>query len=110
MATVVDDLFGFLRYTVGELAVTRRLDLDYLAPVLLDTPLPARRCTVARRPEVASRGQGEDAEARAVATATALFIVGFRTGEIAYSTVACCRRGRGTTEVVTYRLQATAAP
>lgn len=38
VATVIDDLFGFLLYSVGELAVTRRLALDYLAPALLDTP------------------------------------------------------------------------
>ena len=38
VATVIDDLFGFLLYSVGELAVTRRLELEYLAPALLDTP------------------------------------------------------------------------
>lgn len=35
VATVMDDLFGFLLYVVGDLAVTRSLHIDYLAPVLL---------------------------------------------------------------------------
>ena len=38
VATVFDDLFGFLLFIVGELAVTRSLQVDYLAPVRLDTP------------------------------------------------------------------------
>lgn len=36
VATVFDDLFGFLLYSVGDLAVTRSLDVEYLSPVLLD--------------------------------------------------------------------------
>jgi acyl-coenzyme A thioesterase PaaI-like protein len=35
VATVFDDLFGFQLYIVGTLAVTRNLQIDYLAPVLL---------------------------------------------------------------------------
>ena len=35
MATVFDDLFGFLLYSIGDLAVTRKLDVEYLSPVLL---------------------------------------------------------------------------
>lgn len=35
VATVMDDLFGFLLYVVGTLAVTRTLQVDYRAPVLL---------------------------------------------------------------------------
>lgn len=35
VATVVDDLFGFLLYVVGSPAVTRQLDIQYLAPVLI---------------------------------------------------------------------------
>ncbi len=48
VATVLDDLFGFLLYTVGELAVTRRLELDYLAPVLLGTPYVLRAAVRSR--------------------------------------------------------------
>ncbi|MHA4855124.1 PaaI family thioesterase [Rhodococcus sp. MSC1_016] len=76
VATVIDDLFGFLLYTVGELAVTRRLDLDYLAPVLLATPYTLHadiRSRDGRKLNLAARI--EDIEARSVATATALFIV-----------------------------------
>ena len=35
VATVMDDLFGFLLYVVGTLAVTRTLQVGYRAPVLL---------------------------------------------------------------------------
>lgn len=37
VATVIDDLYGFLLYLVGEPAVTRQLTIDYLAPVLIGT-------------------------------------------------------------------------
>ncbi|WP_280258016.1 PaaI family thioesterase [Nocardia wallacei] len=76
VATVIDDLFGFLLYTVGELAVTRRLDLDYLAPVLLDTPytlLADVRSRDGRKLNLAARM--EHADGCSVARATALFIV-----------------------------------
>lgn len=35
VAAAFDDLFGFLLYRVGELAVTRSLTVEYLSPVLL---------------------------------------------------------------------------
>ncbi|MCC3317852.1 MULTISPECIES: PaaI family thioesterase [Nocardia] len=76
VATVIDDLFGFLLYTVGELAVTRRLDLDYLAPVLLDTPYTLHADVRSRDGRKLNLAAGmEDVEGRSVATATALFIV-----------------------------------
>lgn len=37
VAAAFDDLFGFLLYRVGELAVTRSLTVEYLRPVLLAT-------------------------------------------------------------------------
>lgn len=37
VATVIDDLYGFLLYLVGTPAVTRQLTVDYLAPVLIGT-------------------------------------------------------------------------
>jgi acyl-CoA thioesterase FadM len=37
VAAAFDDLFGFLLYRVGELAVTRSLTVEYLRPVLLHT-------------------------------------------------------------------------
>lgn len=42
VATVIDDLYGFALYLVGELAVTRSLTLEYLRPVLLGTPYRLR--------------------------------------------------------------------
>lgn len=38
VATVVDDLLGFLLYVVAVPAVTRHLEVDYLQPVLLGHP------------------------------------------------------------------------
>lgn len=76
VATVIDDLFGFLLYTVGELGVTRRLELDYLAPVLLATPYTLHadtRSRDGRKLNLAARI--EDIEGRSVTTATALFIL-----------------------------------
>lgn len=76
VATVLDDLFGFLLYTVGELAVTRRLELDYLAPVLLDTPYVLRAAVRARDGrKLDLTATMDNSEGRSVATATALFIV-----------------------------------
>lgn len=36
VATVFDDLYGFLLYSIGELAVTRNLEVEYLRPVRLN--------------------------------------------------------------------------
>lgn len=67
---------GFLLYTVGELAVTRRLELDYLAPVLLDTPYVLRAAVRARDGrKLDLTATMDNSEGRSVATATALFIV-----------------------------------
>ena len=38
VATVVDDLLGFLLYVAEAPGVTRRLEIDYLKPVLIDVP------------------------------------------------------------------------
>ena len=76
VATVIADLFGFLLYTVGELGVTRRLELAYLAPVLLATPYTLHadtRSRDGRKLNLAARI--EDIEGRSVTTATALFIL-----------------------------------
>ncbi|MBF6215700.1 PaaI family thioesterase [Nocardia puris] len=76
VATVIDDLFGFLLYTVGELAVTRHLEIDYLAPILLDTPYALHAVVRSREGRKLDLGARiEDVAGRSVATATALFIV-----------------------------------
>ncbi|MCY4671504.1 MAG: PaaI family thioesterase [Rhodococcus sp.] len=76
VATVLDDLFGFLLYTVGELAVTRRLELDYLAPVLLGTPYVLRAAVRSRDGrKLDLTATMDDAQGRSVATPTALFVV-----------------------------------
>lgn len=76
VATVLDDLFGFLLYTVGELAVTRHLAIDYLAPVLLDTPYTLRSHIHSRAGrKLHLRATIENNHAHVVTTATALFLI-----------------------------------
>jgi acyl-CoA thioesterase FadM len=70
------DLFGFLLYRVGELAVTRSLTVEYLRPVLLGTDYEF----TARVRDHAGRRLHVDAEAvdqvgNKVATSHATFIV-----------------------------------
>ena len=48
VATVFDDLYGFLLYSIGDLAVTRKLDVEYLSPVLLDVEYTLRARLVER--------------------------------------------------------------
>lgn len=76
VATVLDDLFGFVLYVVGDLAVTRHLEVGYRAPVLLDVPylLDARLDRrEGRKLFVSARGTGEDGAL--VVEAKAVFIV-----------------------------------
>lgn len=75
VATVFDDLFGFLLFIVGELAVTRTLQIEYLAPARLDVPyaLSAGLDTrVGRRLHVTA--QMTHPSGGEVATSTALFV------------------------------------
>ncbi|MGS2806694.1 PaaI family thioesterase [Nocardia sp. MH4] len=76
VATVLDDLFGFLLYSVEELAVTRHLAIDYLAPVLLDTAYTLRAHIHARDGrKLHLRATIENDHAQVVTTATALFLI-----------------------------------
>jgi acyl-coenzyme A thioesterase PaaI-like protein len=76
VATVLDDLFGFLLYRIGEPAVTRHLEVGYRAPVLLGTPylLDARLQRREGR-KLFVRGQGIDEAGALVVEATAVFVV-----------------------------------
>lgn len=76
VATVLDDLFGYLLYEVGALAVTRSLTIDYLAPVLLNTPYELS-ATIRRQDgrKVTVEASITDLGRQAVTTATALFVV-----------------------------------
>ena len=70
-----DDLFGFCLYAQGVLAVTRRLTVDFVAPVLLHQPYTFRAAV----DEVAGRRLHMNAEATSesgttVATARAVFV------------------------------------
>jgi len=76
VATVLDDLFGFLLYAVGELAVTRKLEVEYLAPVILQTEYTLHAEMLSRNGRKLRLGASvEDKNGKLVATADALFIV-----------------------------------
>ncbi|MHB8246296.1 MAG: PaaI family thioesterase [Acidimicrobiales bacterium] len=76
VATVVDDLFGFLLYLAGELGVTRRLEVDYLAPVLLGSTYTVRAELVRREGrKLFLAAEGVDEAGTRVLSASALFIV-----------------------------------
>ncbi|WP_255375744.1 PaaI family thioesterase [Saccharomonospora sp. CUA-673] len=71
-----DDLFGFVLYLVQEIAVTRTLTVDYLAPVPLDQPhrITARlQHQQGRQLHLEATGTGHDRITRF--TATALFLI-----------------------------------
>ncbi len=76
VATVLDDLFGFLLYGVGEPAVTRHLEVGYRAPVLLGTQY-LFQADVQRREgrKLFVQAQGTDASGALVVEATAVFVV-----------------------------------
>ena len=42
VATLVDEMLGYVLYLVRSLGVTRRLEIDYLKPVLLGVPYDVR--------------------------------------------------------------------
>ena len=75
VATVLDDLFGFLLYLTGAPAVTRRLEIRYEAPVILGTTyqLAARVVSEEGRKLFVEAEMGE-AGRPPVAFASALFL------------------------------------
>lgn len=76
ISAACDDLFGFVVGTIGELAVTRTLTVDYLAPVPLGAPhrITARlKLRNGRRLHLEATGVGNDGVARF--GAQAVFIV-----------------------------------
>jgi acyl-coenzyme A thioesterase PaaI-like protein len=75
VATVFDDLFGFLLYLSGEPAVTRQLSVEYLSPALIGTPYSLEAAMTGRegrRLFVAASLAGPDGAS--VATSTATFV------------------------------------
>jgi acyl-coenzyme A thioesterase PaaI-like protein len=76
VATVFDDLLGFLLYKVGQPAVTRSLTIDYLAPVLLEVPYQlAAKITGAEGRKLFVEAAVTGAAGEAVARARALFLL-----------------------------------
>ncbi|MBU1801634.1 PaaI family thioesterase [Nocardioides sp.] len=75
VATVFDDLYGFLLYSVGDLAVTRKLDVEYLRPVLLDVDYTLR-ATIAERAgrKIHMAASLEDSTGLLAARSSALFV------------------------------------
>lgn len=77
VVTVLDDMVGMLLYVVGEMAVTRKLDSEFFAPVLLGTRYEVSADLVSRtgrklkvRAELREATTGQR-----VASAVGLFIV-----------------------------------
>lgn len=76
VATVLDDLYGFLLYLIGVPAVTRQLEVEYLAPVLIGTIYRLEACFSHRQGrKLFVTANLTDPGGRQIATSTALFIV-----------------------------------
>lgn len=76
LATVVDDLYGFLQYLVGGPAVTRRLEIEYLRPVLLDVPYRLEAHLTGRKERrLEVEASIADPEGQIVLTSTAVFVL-----------------------------------
>ncbi|GGC13909.1 PaaI family thioesterase [Cellulomonas carbonis] len=75
VATVLDDLFGFLPYLVGTPAVTRQLTVDYLSPVLVGVTYRIEATVTSREDrKVFVVATVSDLDERTVATSSAVFI------------------------------------
>lgn len=76
VATVLDDLFGFVLYVIGEIAVTRHLEVGYRAPILLDVPYHLEAWLERREGrKLFVQARGTDAQGALVVDASAVFIV-----------------------------------
>lgn len=75
VATVLDDLYGFLLYSIGDLAVTRELQVEYLRPVRLNRDYRLRATVDARVGRgIQMSATLETPEGRVTATSRALFV------------------------------------
>ncbi|RKN57133.1 PaaI family thioesterase [Streptomyces klenkii] len=75
VATVVDDLYGFLLFLEGGPAVTRQLAVDYLAPVLIGTTYRLDAQVARREGRKLFVTAGATApDGRPVITSTAVFV------------------------------------
>lgn len=75
VATVLDDLFGFLLYVVGNLAVTRSLQVDYYSPVILGTEYQLAAELIGREGRTLHMAAAISDETRIVAKAEATFVI-----------------------------------
>lgn len=76
VATVIDDLYGFLQYLVGGPAVTRRLEIEYLRPVLLGVPYSLHARLISRDERRLHVQAGiVDPKDTTVVTSTATFVL-----------------------------------
>jgi acyl-coenzyme A thioesterase PaaI-like protein len=77
VVTVLDDMVGMLLYVVGDMAVTRKLDTEFFAPVLLGAPYEVSANLVSRagrKLEVRTEMR-EESTGKLVASADGLFVV-----------------------------------
>lgn len=73
VATAYDDLFGFLLYSVRQLAVTRSLTVEYLRPIWLHQPYEFTASIdqhIGRRLHVSAQARSFDGEVHGTAEAT----------------------------------------
>ncbi len=76
VAALFDDLFGFLLFKAGGPAVTRRLEVDYIAPALLGVAYTITgRIKSLQGRSLRLQAQMEDATGAAVASAKAVFVM-----------------------------------
>lgn len=77
LAAAFDEALGFIMWMVGQVAVTRRLETDYLRPVPVGTQLHIHaRCDgiAGRKVYVSAEGRNGSADGEVVARSSALFI------------------------------------
>ncbi|WP_324654112.1 PaaI family thioesterase [Georgenia sp. H159] len=75
VATVFDDLFGFLPYLLGTPAVTRQLAVEYLTPVRVGVAYRLEASVMRREDrKFFVAGTLRDLDGRAVASSTAVFL------------------------------------
>lgn len=75
VATVIDDLYGFLLYIVGTPAVTRQLTVDYRAPVMIGVRYRFEAHVASREGrKLFLSGQLTDSHGSVLGTSTAVFV------------------------------------
>lgn len=76
VATAFDDLFGFLLYTIDEIAVTRSLNVEYVRPFVIGESYVFTATLLERRGRrLEMRAQAVDRSGQLAGAATATFVI-----------------------------------